>query len=75
MAVKISARHPAVQKSAQWLRDHFNIPANQIIFPDYENYFNCKIVSTVDPVTKWWNVDYIEFQNEPNTTMFLLKWS
>ena len=75
MAVKISARNDAVQKSALWLRDYLRIPANQIIFPDYEKYFNCSIKGSKDPVTKWWNVEYIEFHNDQEATLFLLRWS
>lgn len=70
MIVPVSS--PAVGNAVRWLRSYKNIPGQIIIFDQFESYFNCKIITSD---SAFWNPISIEFNNEVDATMFVLRWS
>jgi hypothetical protein len=70
MIVPVSS--PAVRNAVKWLRSYKKVPGQIIIFDQFELYFKCKIITSD---SAFWDPISIEFDNEIDATMFLLKWS
>jgi|DEB19_MinimDraft_2_1074335.scaffolds.fasta_scaffold82494_3 hypothetical protein len=72
--ITISGDSAAANNAAIWLRAHYNIPENQVLFDEFEREFKCRIICDVrdDP---WYQPDSIEFNDEKCYTIFVLRWS
>jgi hypothetical protein len=70
----IQGNNEALNNAAIWLRQELNIHPNQTIFAEFEEYFNCKI-TVRDRTDPWYMPSLVEFANENDAMMFLLRWS
>lgn len=66
--------HPALENAAIWLRREFCIPTECTVFDVFEKYFNCRIVVD-DRTDNWMMPTRVEFVNEKECILFLLKYS
>lgn len=62
--------HPSVINAATWLRNHYNVKSHNDIGELFENEFNCRI-NTVGFFEHY----SIDFPNESDAMLFVLKWS
>lgn len=72
--MKILASDHSVKNAAMWLREYLSIPPQEAIFEKFENHFRCKIVSKTDVLNKWWEAEWVEFENDKDATLFVLRW-
>lgn len=73
MGMKIQPHSTAIQNAGRWFRDYAQIPSHTIIYPEFEKYFNCQVHYKQDDM--FTIIDYIEFENDGDGLLFLLKWS
>lgn len=66
--------HPALNEAGIWLREHLNVPSNQTIFEEFEEYFNCRI-DVDDRRDYFMQPNQVVFGNSKDLIAFLLKWS
>ncbi len=72
--VCLPAYRGPVLNAAQWLRQHLDIPKYENMEPQFEEYFNCKVVR--DPAHDLvYGKIFAVFDCEQDATMFILKWS
>jgi len=72
--ITISGDSAAANNAAIWLRAHYNIPQEQVLFDEFEREFHCRINcdNRIDP---WYQPDTIEFDDAKWYTMFVLRWA
>ena len=66
----------AYVNAANWLRQHLNVPRYQpqaTADKVFEEYFKCKLVDRCSAFADF-GPHYIDFINEVDVTLFLLKW-
>lgn len=73
--MRISASSSAVANAANWLREYKKIPWHLVVHEEFEEYFNCKVIVQDDPITHLACTEFVEFEDEKNAVMFLLRWS
>ena len=72
--VCLPADQVPVQNAAQWLRQHLNIPDYETMEPQFEEYFNCKVVRD-PPHDLVYGKIYAVFDSEQDAAWFIMKWS
>lgn len=71
--VRIAAHEGSVENAAQWLRHHLAVSDYEIIEPQFEQHFGCRVVR--DPFDDFvYGRIYVEF-DEQAAVEFILRWS
>ncbi len=70
----LPGEHEALNNAAMWLREHLQIPYNQVIFKEFEEYFNCKI-EVEDRNDYFMQPIKAVFATSQDVTAFVLKWN
>ena len=66
--------HPALENAAIWLREYLNIPVQETVFEQFEEYFDCRI--DVDNRKDYFmQPNKVVFENNKDLMTFLLRWS
>ena len=71
--VRLTAQDGPVLNAAVWLREHLSVPDYEIIEPQFERYFGCRVVRE-PPDDRVYGRVYAEF-DEQDATLFVLRWS
>lgn len=70
--VRLAAHEGPVLNAAHWLREHLAVPDYEIIEPQFEQNFGCRVVR--DPSDDWvYGRVYAEF-DEQAAVLFALTW-
>lgn len=73
--VRLPGWSDPVTRAAKWLRDHLSIPDYESLDREFSEYFRCRLVKN----DQWNGYDdcaiFVEFDSEPEATVFLLRWS
>ncbi len=72
--VRLSADRGPVYKAAQWLRQHLKIPKYENMEPQFEEYFNCKVVREPSHDLVYGKI-FAVFDSEQDASWFIMKWS
>ena len=72
--VCLPADRGPVLNAAQWLRQHLDIPDYETMEPQFEEYFNCKVVR-IPPHDLVYGQIFAVFDSEQDASWFILKWS
>ena len=71
--VRLAADIGPVENAAQWLREHLAVSDYEIIEPQFEQHFGCRVVR--DPADDFvYGRIYVEF-DEQAAVEFILRWS
>ena len=71
--VRLTAHEGPVLNAAHWLREHLSVPDYEIIEPQFEQHFGCRVVR--DPSDDFvYGRIYVEF-DEQAAVEFVLRWS
>ena len=73
-SVCLPADQGPVLNAAQWLRQHLDIPDYETMDPQFEEYFNCKVVRE-PPHDLVHGKIYAVFDSEQDAAWFIMKWS
>ena len=71
--VRIRTDQDAVLNAAEWLRRHLAVPDYEIIEPQFEQHFGCRIVRAPPDDFVFGKV-YVEF-DEQTAALFVLRWA
>lgn len=71
--VRLTAQEGPVLNAAVWLREHLAVPDYEIIEPQFEQHFGCRIVRA-PPEDFVFGEVYVEF-DEQAAALFVLRWS
>ena len=73
---KIDGGCEASNKAAAYVREKYNIPLNNSVIEKFEYEFNCQCqYFNPGPQDPWEHPVYIQFQNEHEACMFMLRWT
>lgn len=70
----LPGNHPAANNAGVWLREHLAVPAQQTIFEQFEEYFDCRI-DVDDRRDYWMEPNKIVFASSAELMAFVLKWT
>ena len=70
----ILGSHESTNNAGIWLREHLDIPSYQPILNEFEEHFDCRVISEsrTDP---WAEPEKIVFATPADALAFMLKWS
>jgi hypothetical protein len=72
--VRLAADIGSVENAAHWLREHLAVSDYEIIEPQFEEHFGCRVVR--DPADDFvYGRIYVEFDDEQAAALFVLRWS
>lgn len=70
----LPGNHHAANNAGVWLREHLAVPAQQTIFEQFEEYFDCRI-DVDDRRDYWMEPNKIVFASSAELMAFVLKWT
>jgi hypothetical protein len=73
--VRLPGWSDPVQRAGRWLRSQLNIADYESCESEFAEYFRCRVVPNEDWNHRDHRAVFVEFDSEPEATLFLLRWA